>query len=372
MEATSHRIRSTTLLPFVVLILLTSACESQGSTEPGVFFDFNCSIPAQQLFDGNVGIDGIPALTNPRFVQAWDTGIAYLGQTDRVIGVVVGGQPYAIPHNILWWHEIVNLIAPGGERIAVSYCPLTGSSMAFDIGGLGEGTLRVSGLLFETNLVMYDTNSQRSLWPQMLAGARCGVADGTALPMVAAWDMTWAGWQALYPETLVVHGETGSPRDYTVYPYGNYEAKDNSALLFPISRPIDQRRPPKERILGIRSASGSGGVAFPFGELAASGATAAVPYSLDGRDMVILWESSSQGGMAFSPELNGTRLTFVAKDGRIRDEETGSRWKVSGEAIDGPMLGERLTPIADAYVAFWFAWAVFHPQTEIWTHTGGT
>lgn len=359
------------LAPFIL-----GGCESVSPTDASVFFDFECSIPAERLFDGGVGVDGIPALTMPEFVQPWDAGLDYLRASDRVIGVEVDGEAFAIPHNILWWHEIVNLQGRDGSRLAVTYCPLTGSSMAFDLAPLGsEATLRVSGLLFESNLVMYDTNSQRSLWPQMMRGARCGPRDGDELPMVAAWETTWAGWQSLHPDSWVVSGETGFPtRDYTRYPYGAYETINNPTLVFPVSSPIDPRRPPKERVIGLPGRGPSEGIAFPFSELQGQGEATVVPFTHQGESLVLLWESTPGGGMIYRPRTEGPEgvsLTFTGEDGRIVDLETGSRWKLNGVAIDGPLLGSRLEPVPEAYVAFWFAWAIFHPQTSVWESEGG-
>ncbi len=70
--------------------------------------------------------------------------------------------------------------------------------------------------------------------------------------------------------------------------------------------------------------------------------------------------------MAFSSRAGGMELTLDVQDGAYVDEETGSRWDLSGRAVAGPLEGERLEPVADAYVAFWFAWAGFQPQTTVW------
>ena len=40
---------------------------------------------------------------------------------------------------------------------------------------------------------------------------------------------------------------------------------------------------------------------------------------------------------------------------------------MAGEALSGPLEGTRLAPIEEAYAAFWFAWATFQPDTELWT-----
>ena len=104
-----------------------------------------------------------------------------------MIGIEVDGQYVAIPHNILWWHEIVNFNTLG-VPLAVTYCPLTGSSMVFDRSGVDGNTFGVSGLLFLNNLIMFNRTAEgttESLFPQMMRGARCGPLDGQTLTDVS-------------------------------------------------------------------------------------------------------------------------------------------------------------------------------------------
>ena len=70
--------------------------------------------------------------------------------------------------------------------------------------------------------------------------------------------------------------------------------------------------------------------------------------------------------MAFRPTVQGQPLTFEAMEERLIDVETASTWTVTGFATDGPLAGQRLDAVPEAYVAFWFAWAAFHPDTELW------
>lgn len=334
----------------------TSAPGPTGPVEPTV-----CSIPASRIFDGGVGRNGIPALLNPELVPPAAANASYLSDSDRVIGIVVGGEAVAVPHRILWWHEIVNLDFPG-LKVSVTYCPLTGSSMVFDRSGIEGSEFIVSGVLFENNLMMLDLPSE-SLWPQMSRGARCGPRDGASLSMVPAIEMTWSGWQRLYPNTVVVSDLTGWPRDYDLYPYGDYEAVNNPTRLFPGS-PLDTRRAPKERVLGIPSENG--GLAVPYAELSEAGSVHAVNTTVGSESLVVLWDADVAGAAAFRPVAGGQSLTFEVSGGAIVDAETGSRWRVDGLALSGPLAGEQLAPVAEAYTAFWFAWAIFHPATEVW------
>jgi len=68
----------------------------------------------------------------------------------------------------------------------------------------------------------------------------------------------------------------------------------------------------------------------------------------------------------FLRQLDDQVLTFRAEDDGFRDDQTGSLWNIIGEAIDGPLTGQRLESIV-AGEHFWFAWAAFRPDTIIWS-----
>lgn len=343
----------------VVLAGTLIACD----TDDGVVGDTGeCSVDAGLFRDGGVGKDGIPALTDPPFIAAEE--VTYLEPSNRVIGVIMDGEALAIPHTILWQHEIVNLDR-GGEQLAVTYCPLTGTSMTFDREAVGGGEFGVSGLLFKNNLTMYDRTNEESLWPQINREAGCGPRNEQPLPMVATLEMTWEGWQALHPDTKVVSSRTGFVRNYTTsgYPYGNYEVPSNSRLLVPMR--IDHRRLPKERVLGIPDGNG-GGIAFPFADLDRRHLQNAVATEVNGEAMIVLWDRALQGAMAYYARANGQDLTFRIQDGRIMDNETESIWRADGQALEGELEGAQLEAVDEAFVAFWFAWEAFHPDTELW------
>lgn len=319
--------------------------------------DLECSIATAEIFNGQVK-DAIPALLDPPTSSAAAAATAFLRDDDRVIGLMVDGAPLAVPLNILWHHEIVNLTA-GALDLAVTHCPLTGSSLAFDRSGAAGAEFGVSGLLYRNNLLMYDRSAEESLWPQMARGARCGSRDGTPLAMHPVVEMRWSAWRTLHPTTRVVGSDTGWDRDYTVYPYGDYDDLHNAELLYPLTG-LDPTRPPKERVLGLPD--GRGGVAYPFGVLAEGGERAVVQE----RGHVVFWDATAEAAAAFRPEAGGRSLTFVVEGAGIVDVETGSVWSVDGRGVAGPLAGAVLEPMAEAYVAFWFAWAAFQPEADLW------
>lgn len=367
---TRGRSRAPRSLPVAAagLLALTAACGESSTAPPGL--DLSCDVPlelvAERPFDG----DETPALTNPNLAIFGQPGAFYLRPDDRVIGLVVHGQAIAVPHNILWWHEIVNFDIPG-SRIAVSYSPLTGSSLAFDLDRAGVDKFLVSDFMFNSNTMLEDAETG-SLWPQMSRTAACGERTGFSLAIVPTWEMSWLAWRRVFPGTLVVSSLTGFDFFYSIYPYGDYETIANVETLFPVEG-VDVRRAPKERVLGIPV--GRGGVAFPYLTLReaagplefGSDAAAVVNREVDGRPIVVFWSTIGQTAVAFRAEVDGQPLTFHVTDNQIHDLETGSFWNLAGQVLDGPLEGEQLELVPDAYTAFWFAWALFQPETEIWS-----
>jgi hypothetical protein len=175
---------------------------------------------ARNIRNGGPGKDGIPAIDHPRFVAASNAG--FLADQDVVFGLVRDGQPRAYPQLVLVWHEIVNHRFPSGP-LSVTYCPLTGSAVAFH-GTAPDGrpyTFGTSGDLVNSNLLMYDRQTD-SRWPQLLGQAISGPSRGRVLEGVPLDWTSWGRWRSAHPDTLVLSTRTGYLRQYGNDPYGSY------------------------------------------------------------------------------------------------------------------------------------------------------
>ena len=253
------------LLRLALLTLLATLVACSG--------DSGTSAPVQQEDEGPCVMDGmfvpagpdragIVALVDPPLVGGTSPLAAYLAEDDRVIGIQVEGEYLAVPHNILWSHEIVNLDLPG-LPLAVTYSPLSGSSMVFDRRSVGGAEFGVADQMLYNSLVMFNHGADglaESNWSQMSRTAGCGPFEGQVLAMYPAIEMKWGGWLSLHPDTRVISSDTGSPNDYRSYPYGDYENAFNFLTYFP-QEEFDDRYAPKERVLGFRSREGEG---WPF------------------------------------------------------------------------------------------------------------
>ncbi|MBW3576009.1 MAG: DUF3179 domain-containing protein, partial [Actinobacteria bacterium] len=108
------------------------------------------TIDLDRLVSGGPPPDGIPAIDRPLFLAAGD--VDFLEPDELVLALSADGEERAYPIQIMVWHEIVNDIV-AGLPVAVTYCPLCNSAVAFDrrVDGkvLDFGT---SGLLYQSAL----------------------------------------------------------------------------------------------------------------------------------------------------------------------------------------------------------------------------
>lgn len=206
----------------------------------------NSVVDLQEFMSGGPSKDGIPSLDNPKFVTAREAH--FLQDDDKVIGVVIDGQAKAYPIRILNWHEIVN-DQISDSLIAITWCPLTRSAVIFDRKINNQPVeFGVSGLLYNSNVVMYDRHSQ-GLWSQLKTSGLTGKFARNQLNIVPSQVIRWKNWNRKHPETLVLSNKTGHFRNYDRDPYANYHSSEH--MMFP-GGTADHRLRSKALILGVK------------------------------------------------------------------------------------------------------------------------
>lgn len=358
----SSRIPSALRLAIPVIVgMAMSGCGSGGGSNTGVTAGNTGSdwlIPANEVVDGGPGQDGIPAIDRPVMMSA--TSVTDIEPTELIVGVRHEGEIHAYSHNILNWHEVVN-DSINLDDFVLSYCPLTGSAVSWDVDdNQGNTEFGVSGLLYNSNLILYDRETG-SRWSQMLQQAVQGPRSTEHPHRVQVIETTWSTWLAMYPGSFVLTRSTGFSRSYDMYPYGNY--RHNEELLFPVSN-SDNRLHPKDRVIGIYD-----GTSSKIYQLDGFGTTTqAINDQFAGQPIVAVGNSEENIAAIYSRELaDGSVLTFTALDGQlpnILSDTEGNTWDVFGNATSGPRVGERLA-MTNSYTAMWFAWAAFFPNAEI-------
>ena len=290
--------------------------------------------------------DAIPSIGDPSFIDTV-TADEWLDPGHPVFGVVRNGEAKAYPQRILVWHEIVN-DRIGGDRVAVTYCPLTGTAQGFERGGAMFG---VSGQLVNSNLVMYDRQTD-TYWPQMLAVGITGPHEGDQL---VEFDVTWTSWERwrdTHPETSVLSEDTGWGRDYGRDPYGSYDPPsghyENRNLVFPqFGSGSEHEFHPKRVVIGSRSSDGALAV---FKETLAE--SELVELDVGGVPHVVVYDPDLHTGWVYrNPDS-----VSVEHDG-------------TAVLVDGTERAPDELPLESVvrYDAMWFAWEGYYPDTEVVT-----
>lgn len=277
----------------------------------------NATIPVNDILSGGVARDGIPALTEPSFVNAAD--VDYLVDGDMVVGIAREGVARAYPLRIIVWHEVVNDVV-AGKPLAITYCPLCGTCMVFDREYDGKTlSFGVSGLLYQSDVLMYDHQTE-SLWSQLKMESVSGELAGKTLTWLPSNETTWKAWRELHPDTQVLSIDTGYSRRYGDTAYANYKRSDHTIFPVPVTR---KELGIKEWVVGI----------------IVNGEAKAYPIeALKGFDSKPLSDTVGGQGVEIRYDVEGRRATAKLAE--------------SGEPL----------PTVKVY---WFAWQAFYPDTGL-------
>ncbi|MGA9935499.1 MAG: DUF3179 domain-containing protein, partial [Nitrososphaeraceae archaeon] len=288
-------------------------------------------VPLDQIVSGGPPPDGIPSIDKPKFTSVQEAD-EILEDSELVVGLNVNGDIRAYPLQILVWHEIVNDDV-GGVPVAITYCPLCFTNQIFN-RTLQDGNVvefGTSGKLYNSNLVMYDRNSD-SLWSQGLAQGIVGKYAGVNLQRIPFDVANWKEWKELYPESKVLSRDTGSNRPYGADPYGDYYT--NSEVLFPISNQ-DDRLGLKEIVIGLEN-NGQ----YKAYNLQDVEDKKIINDEIDNKP-IALFSSFPFMVRAFDPVVDGQALQYKynPQNSTFVDLQTGSEWNFEGIAINGKLKG---------------------------------
>lgn len=343
----------------VIFTLCISACSDGQEDDTPINSDW--LIPASQIFDGGPGLDGIPSVDEPKFTSTNE--INYMNDDDLIIAFKSGDVIKGYTHNILDWHEIINDNI-GDKSIALTYCPLTGTSIAWNRMINGKiTTFGVSGLLYNSNIIPYDRET-KSNWSQMRLECVNGELSGTKPEVFQVTEMSWATWKEMFPDGSVVTTATGFSRSYGSYPYFNAQGEDyrvDTWLLFPVD-PADTRLDSKERVLGVIIAGKA--KAYRFGSFTDESITIKED-AFEGKNLIIIGSEPKNFIAAFENNLNLTGLEpSISNNESIMKDGEGNEWNIFGEAISGPRAGQKLNNV-HSFMGYWLGWGAFYPDLEI-------
>ena len=280
--------------------------------------------------------DLLPALNDPPLLSVAEAAELKLGRkamlypTDRVLGLVHGGQAVCVPARVMNWHEVVNLEV-GGDQLVLTFSALADAPQAYLRDGAQLGH---SGLLYCSTPLLYDVGPRPSLWSMLDGRARSGPRRGDALTRVPVELAQWGDWIERFPETRVVRGELEvRGKNYRMNSYGPYLRSD--VVRFPApAAPAGLGA--KQRVVVVEA--GGTRLTYPVSRIRAA---LELPAELEpGKLLEARW-TTEQGGQP---------LTFV----------------VHVDASEADPDSIRVEPPAKLVrEGLWFALSAFEPELEL-------
>jgi hypothetical protein len=349
----------------ISVVIFLSTDEEKNIFKLSLGQEIKHTVPLDKILSGGPPQDGIPSIDNPKFhsVQEADE---ILEDSELVLGLNINGDIRVYPLQILVWHEIVNDVV-GDQPVAVTYCPLCFTNQVFN-RTLNDGNtveFGTSGKLYNSNLVMYDRKSN-SLWSQTLGEGIVGEYAGVKLERIPFDVAYWKEWKELYPESKVLSRDTGSVRPYGADPYGDYYTND--LILFPVAND-DKRLGLKEIIIGLENKDQY--KAYKLQEIE----TKKVINDVIGEDKKIALVSLEPFMIrVFDRVIDGNDdgnkivvdLFYNETTNTLIDRVTGSELNFDGKFINKQLQGKKLERLPMDQ-GFWFEWAAFHPETEVFS-----
>ncbi len=286
--------------------------------------------------------------------------VVWMGDNFMVIGYVADDrQAYAYPFHILNRHEIVNDTL-ADVPLLISYCPLCRSAIVYSRILDGEELIfGNTSALYESDMVMYDTDSN-SYWFQAEGVSILGERVNQTLDILPFVTTTWEQWRTDHPDTVVLMRPTNAP--YHLDPFRDYiDILNSGRSFFPISAAIlaDRRLSPGDHVLVVMLDDES--VAFPLEDLAPSATTTII----EDQEIVVLADNAGDTGVAYFTALgDGLTVDLSYVDGEWVDQNTGSEFNISGQAINGDLTGQALEPVPARFL-LWFSAVSSTPDIEV-------
>ena len=279
------------------------------------------------------GLNPFPLIDNPTFVSVAE--IDYLRDDDMVFICKAGGEIRVYSHRDMLV-EVVNTEV-NGEHMAITYCPITRSGIAWNrVVGVDTLLLTASGYLYRDNLMPLDVNSG-NIWSQMLMqrfqgnvsqGQIFAFRDISTFPLI---ETTWSTVQDHFPEANVY--------------------KRNMGMKLALAEPGEQQL----GIIGLDDVQTFSMDLFP-GEIALHKTNVKL-----GGDIVVAGSTSYDYMVAFYSNYEMERVE--GEFPIIMQDETGTLWNIFGEGVQGAHDGERLeSPLY--YAAADWAWRDLFEQVS--------
>ncbi len=346
----------TALLYSLLLVILLLGC-SKDKIPPSTGNQYNDDengwlVPLDQLLISQLPQDRIRSIDTPHF-ETLNSG--NLEDNETVYVYRWGNTVKVYTQKILGGHEIVN-DQIDDHHFAITYCPLTGSVVAWNRGINGQITeFGVSGHLYNENLIPYDRNSS-SFWSQMLMQGIKGNHGGDYLTSEMLVSTKGGTIKKAFPEALVLIDSSGHVCNDSICISSNH--KQDSEITNSGTKAIATSDLYGIINIGIVN-GGDGALLFSY-DLFNDSINVYNTYYRNSK-VVVAGSKSLEFIIAFKDISGDPDNQFIPIQNSlpvIMKDVNGNHYDITGLVISGPSAGERL-PASKGYSAHNFAWESF-------------
>lgn len=276
-----------------------------------------------------------PMLTDPPTVP---TSEVPFGEDHWVVGLAGDWGARAYPVAALAKRHLVNdtTHAP----VLVTFCVMCSSGICFDPVIESERFIFDVFGHYRLNMAMKDQRTG-TVWSQMDGAGIVGELAGSTLPWVTSATMPARQWLERHPDSQTPTAMRPGQRD--------------DAVTLGLSADGSQGHNPL--VLGGVIA----GLPVAYRVESRPTGPRAVGDTIAGEQIVILADRDATPAM-YRSRLGSEVVDFEVADGQIVGG--GSTWSGEGKALDGPLLGQRLT-VVPSHMTRWLQWQSFHPDVEM-------
>lgn len=197
---------------FLIFCLFIFGCTSSNieESEENIFFEEDRLTGVFSLY---------PLIENLKFLSVEESDFL---DGSRVAVIRINNVFKVYPLSSLIASEMVN-DSYGSYKFAVSYCPITKSTIAFE----RNENFRASGYLYKENLTPWDEKTE-TIWSQMLFRGIIGQQKGVKLKVIPLVETTWSTIKKYYKNALVFDAPKRSNKTIVKPPTDNNQENSST------------------------------------------------------------------------------------------------------------------------------------------------
>ena len=271
----------------------------------------------------------------------------------QLVLIEYDGITKAYPLDYVIHHHVVN-DEYGEKTVALTYCAMCRSIIAFDVTDIGPLFV---GSFKNANMIVADRRT-KTFFQQTTFDSIIGRLHPHTLTMIPSQILSWCDIKTLKPIPQVVKVTQKDFRAFQLPIPGIWKKIIKSEATPGLAaKERDKSFPARTHVVGIIDKIAQSRVVYLKEELIKHGITL-------NEDLDVFFVAANDAVLAFKNPATGKSLHItIEQDSTLCDEASKTVWDIRGKHISGEIESD-LVPIgiSDEY---WFSWKKFHPESKL-------